>query len=147
MKLTTRTRYATRALLDLALQETKAPVLLKDIAARQQLSLMYLGQLIQPLIRAGIIRSIRGPCGGICLAKPPTEINIADIANIFEGSTCPVECVDHPELCPRSNTCVTRDIWTEVEKAIDGVLQAITLQDLIERQKGKTQTEVATYYI
>ena len=137
MKISTRARYGTRALLDLAIHGGKGPVLIRDIAQRQQISLMYLEHLVTPLIAAGIVRSTRGPRGGIWLAKPPQEIKLNEVIRLFEGSTAPVECVNSPETCPRSDFCVTRDIWGELKKAVNGVLESTTLQDLLERQKRK----------
>lgn len=137
MKLSTRARYGTRALLDLAVHGGEGSVLLRDIAQRQQISLMYLEHLVTPLISAGIVRSTRGPRGGIWLAKPPQEIKLSEVIHLFEGSTAPVECVNNPETCPRSNFCVTRDIWDELKKAVNEVLESTTLQDLLERQKSK----------
>ena len=137
MKLSTRARYGTRALLDLALHSGEGPVLLKDIAHRQQISPMYLEHLITPLIAGGIVRSTRGPKGGVSLAKPPEEIRLVEVFQLFEGSTAPAECVTNPEICPRSDFCVTRDIWGEIKKALNGVLESNTLQDLVERQKRK----------
>ena len=147
MKLSTRGRYVTRALLDLALHHEEEPVLLRDIAQRQQISLRYLEHLITPLIAAGIVQSTRGPKGGVSLIKPPEEIRLSEVIQLFEGSMAPVECVDNPETCTRSELCVTRDIWGEIKKAIDGVLESTTLQDLVEQQKGKEQTKEAMYYI
>lgn len=147
MKLSTRGRYATRALLDLALYQKKEPVLLKDIAQRQQISLRYLEQLITPLITGGIVRSTRGPRGGVSLAKPPREIRLSEVIPLLEGSIAPVECVNNPEMCTRSELCVTRDIWGELKKALNGVLESITLQDLVERQKRKERSDAAMYYI
>ena len=147
MKLSTRGRYATRALLDLALHHGEEPVLLKDIARRQQISLRYLEHLITPLIARGIVRSTRGPKGGVSLAKPPEEIRLDEVIQLLEGSTAPVECVDNPETCTRSELCVTREVWGELKKAINGVLESITLQDLVERQREKGLPEEAMYYI
>ena len=135
MKLSTRAQYGTRALLDLAVHGGK--ILLKDIAQRQQISLPYLEHLVTPLIAAGIVKSTRGPKGGIWLARPPQEIKLDEVIRLFEGSTAPVECVNSPETCPRSDFCVTRDIWSELMKAVNGVLESTTLQDLLERQKRK----------
>ena len=135
MKLSTRAQYGTRALLDLAVHGGK--ILLKDIAQRQQISLPYLEHLVTPLIAAGIVKSTRGPKGGIWLARPPQEIKLDEVIRLFEGSTAPVECVNSPETCPRSDFCVTRDIWSELKKAVNGVLESTTLQDLLERQKRK----------
>ena len=147
MKLSTRTRYGTRALLDLALHQGEGQVLLKNIAQRQQVSLRYLEHLITPLIAAGMVRSARGPRGGVWLAKPPREIKLSDVIQLLEGSTAPVDCVDNPETCPRSDLCATRDIWGELKKVMNGVLEATTLQDLVERQKRKERPEEAMYHI
>jgi len=147
MKLSTRARYATRALLDLALHRAEEPVLLRDIAQRQQISLLYLEHLISPLIAAGIVRSTRGAKGGISLAKPPQEIRLSEVIQLLEGSIAPVECINNPEICTRSELCVTRDIWGELKKAMNGVLESTTLQDLVERQKRKERPEEAMYYI
>ncbi len=147
MKLSTRGRYATRALLDLALHQGQAPVLLKDIAQRQEISLRYLEHLITPLIAAGIILSTRGPRGGVSLAKPPEEIRLSKVIQLLEGSIAPVQCINNPEICARSKFCVTRDIWDELKRAMNGVLESTTLQDLVERQKRKEQSEETMYYI
>ena len=147
MKLSTRGRYATRALLDLALHQGEEPVLLRDIAQREQISLRYLEHLITPLIAAGIVLSTRGPRGGVSLAKPPEEIRLSKVIQLLEGSIAPAECVNNPEICPRSELCVTRDIWGELKKAMNGVLESTTLQDLVERQKRKEQHQEAMYYI
>lgn len=147
MKLSTRGRYATRALLDLALHQADGPATLKDIAHRQEISLRYLEHLVTPLIAAGIIRSVRGPKGGVSLAKPPSEVRLSEIIQILEGSIAPAECVDNPEVCSRSESCATRDVWGELKKAVSGVLESITLQDLVERQKSKERSDQAMYYV
>jgi Rrf2 family protein len=147
MKLSTRTRYGTRALLELALHGGKGPVFLKDIAGRQRISLAYLEHLVTPLISGGIIRSTKGPKGGITLARKPEEIKLSEITQLLEGSLAPVECIDHPEICDRSDTCVTREVWSEMKSAMDGVLGSTTLQDLVERQKKKGHTGESMYYI
>ena len=139
MKLSTKGRYGTRALLDIALHSQEGPVTLKEIAQRQQISLPYLEHLITPLIEGGVIRSARGVGGGVSLAKSPGEIKLSEVIGLLENSITPAECVDNPKVCNRSEFCVTRDIWSELKAAMDGVLQSITLQDLVERQKGKGQ--------
>ncbi len=146
MKLSTKARYGIRALLDLARHDIGEPVPLKDIAQRQDVSMTYLEHLVTPLINTGIIRSIRGSRGGIVLAKHPSMIKLSDIVWHLEGSTAPVECVDCPENCQRSDDCVTREVWLELKQAIDRVLESITLEDLVERQKQKEQY-INMYYI
>ena len=133
--------------MDLALHEGADPILLKDIAQRQQISLHYLEHLITPLIAAGIIRSTRGPRGGVSLAKPPQEVRLSEIIQILEGSMTPVECVNSPEVCDRSDSCAVRDIWSDLKKAMNKVLESTTLKDLVERQKRKGQPEEVMYHI
>lgn len=147
MKLSTRGRYAPRVLLDLALHQEEGRVRLKDIAQRQQISLKYLEHLITPLISAGLVRSIRGPRGGVSIAKSPQEIKLSEVIQLLEGSVAPVECVNNPEVCSRSTFCVTRDVWGELKKATEDILKSITIQDLVERQKKKEQSGTTMYYI
>jgi len=147
MKLSTKGRYGTRALLDVALHQDDSPVQLKVIAQRQQISLHYLEHIIAPLIAAGLLRSTRGAYGGISLGKPPQEIVLSEVIQVLEGSITPVECVDNPNVCSRADTCVTRDVWTDVKMAMAGVLESVTLQDLVERQKDKQKLTSAMYYI
>ena len=139
MKLSTKGRYGTRALLDIALHDEEGPVPLKDIARRQQISLPYLKHLIAPLIEGGIVRSTRGIRGGVSLVKFPEEIKLSEVIQLLEGSVAPVECINNPGICNRSEFCVTRDIWSELKTAMDGVLESTTLQNLIERQQKKGQ--------
>jgi len=147
MKLSTKGQYGTRALLDLALHRGEGPVPLKDIAQRQDISLQYLEHLITPLIAAGIVRSTRGARGGVWLVRPPQKIRLSEVIQLLEGQIAPVECINNPESCPRSDFCATRDVWSELKKAMDGVLESTTLQDLVERQKSKEQPQEAMYYI
>ena len=140
MKLSTRTRYGTRALLDLARHQGNKLVQLKDIAHRQNISLHYLEHIIAPLVGAGIVRSTRGARGGLQLTRRPSEIKLSDVVQLLEGTITPVDCVIDPESCNRSDFCVTREVWGEMKKAIDNTLKAITLQELVEREKVKEQT-------
>jgi Rrf2 family protein len=147
MKLSTRTRYGTRALLELALHKGEGPVLLKDIARQQQISLSYLEHLVAPLIAGGIIRSAKGPRGGISLARKPEDIKLSEVTQLLEGPMAPVECVTNPEVCKRSGVCATRDVWGRLKEAIDSVLESTTLKDLAEGQKKKGRPESGMYYI
>ena len=140
MKLSTRTRYGTRALLDLAHHQGDKLVQLKDIARRQNISLHYLEHIIAPLVGAGIVRSTRGARGGLQLTRRPGEIKLSEVVQLLEGTITPVDCVIDPESCTRSDFCVTREVWGEMKKAIDNTLKAITLQDLVEREKRKEQS-------
>ena len=147
MKLSTRTRYGVRAILDLALHGDQGLVQLKDIARRQQVSLQYLEHLVTPLISAGLVSSTRGPRGGLTLAKHPGEIRLSHLILLLEGSTAPVECVTNSGACDRSATCAVRDLWSEMKDAIDGVTESLTLADLVEKQKKKEAQKVEMYFI
>jgi len=147
MKLSTRARYGTRALLDLALHSGEGAVLLKDIARRQEISLPYLEHLITPLIAAGLVKSTRGARGGVLLLRPPSEIKLSEVVQLLEGSIAPADCVNNAEICHRSASCVTRDIWSEMKKVMNEVLESTTLQDLVERQRRKARPEEMMYHI
>ena len=137
MKLSTRSRYSTRLLLELALSYGKGPVLLKDISKSQEISLKYLGQLIIPLKIAGLIKSSRGAHGGYFLSRPPKDIKLSEIIASVEGSLSLVECVDNPGVCNRSGSCITKDIWTEIGNKFLRTFESYTLQQIMERQKEK----------
>jgi len=137
MKVSTRGRYGIRAVLELALRQNEMPVSLKDIASSQKISLQYLEHLITPLINGGIIKSSRGAKGGISLTRHPSEIKLIDIIRLLEGPVSPVECVQSPECCVRSGYCAVRDIWLDIKKAVDNVLESTTVQDLIEKHKSR----------
>ncbi|MBN1176282.1 MAG: Rrf2 family transcriptional regulator [Dehalococcoidales bacterium] len=137
MKLSTRARYGTRALLDLARHEGERPVQLKEIAGRQDISLHYLEHIIAPLVGAGIVKSIRGARGGLQLIRHPEDVKLGEVIQLLEGAITPVDCIGDPASCERADLCVTRDIWCDVKKAIDATLDAVTLQDLVDKQKRK----------
>jgi len=149
MKLSTRSRYGTRALIDIAINASEKPVQLKDVARRQEISTLYLEHLITPLISAGFVRTARGAKGGVWLAKAPEDIRLSEIVPLLEGSMAPVECVDDPTFCPRHDSCVTIEVWRELKAAINKVLDGKTLADLVESQKKKIaeQPSVAMYCI
>lgn len=147
MKLSTKGRYGTRVLLDLALHMGEGPVQLKDISAREQISLSYLEQIVGILIAAKMVRSLRGARGGVWLAKSPGEIKLSEVIGVLEGSIAPVDCINDPGACSRSEFCATRDVWSEVKAAMNGVLESTTLQDLVERHKRKLMASGKTYQI
>jgi Rrf2 family iron-sulfur cluster assembly transcriptional regulator len=135
MKLSTRSRYGTRLMLDMAQHYNEGPIQLGDIAKRQNLSVKYLEQIIIPLKKAHYIVSVRGPKGGHILARPPEEVSIGEIVALMEESTSLVECVEKPAVCERAPRCPTRLLWKEASEAMFEKLQAVTLADLVERAK------------
>jgi Rrf2 family protein len=147
MKLSTRSRYGTRALLDLALNESGNPVKLKDIARRQDISLHYLEHIVTPLIAAGIVRSLRGVGGGLMLARKTEEITLGEVVGLLEGSLSPVQCLGSPQVCNRVDDCATRDVWDQLGRTIIEFLDSITLKELVERQRAKDTSTRVMYQI
>ncbi len=134
MRLSTKSRYGTRAMLDIAINYEKGPVSVKSIADRQGISVKYMEQLIPLLKVAGLIRSVRGAKGGYTLSKDVHQINLRDIIDALEGSMFPVDCVDNPETCDRAKKCVTYEIWKDIQDTINNMLDSLTLADMVERQ-------------
>jgi Rrf2 family transcriptional regulator, iron-sulfur cluster assembly transcription factor len=134
MKLTTRSRYGTRMILDIALNGQDGPVRIKDIATRQGVSIKYLEKLVRELKLAGFVISRRGPRGGHILALPLEKITIGAIVRALEGDFSLVECNGDASACPRQADCLTRNVWIEAAKAMHEKLDAITLADLIPQK-------------
>ncbi|MDD5723925.1 MAG: Rrf2 family transcriptional regulator [Syntrophales bacterium] len=135
MKLSTRGRYGLRLIVDLAIHAADAPVFLKDIAQRQDVSEKYLWNLINPLKTAGLVVSVRGPKGGYLLGKSVSEITIKDILAAVEDDLSLVDCVNHPETCSRAKTCIFREFWGEVASDFSRLLSSRPLEDLVRKQK------------
>ncbi len=137
MKLSTRSRYGVRLMLELALNYGKGPIYLKDIARSEEISEKYLGQIIIPLKSSGLVNSTRGAHGGYLLSRPPSSITIRDIVDVLEGGLSLVECVQNPSQCTRINICVSRNVWAALENKINETLQSVTLEDLITQCQSK----------
>ncbi len=135
MKLSTRSRYGTRMMLDLAEHYNEGPIQIGDIARRQDISAKYLEQLIIPLKKADFISSVRGPKGGHMLARQPKEITIGQIVHVLEGGIELSLCVVDAKLCERSKECLIRDTWSEATKAMHDKLNATSLAKVIRVQK------------
>ena len=133
MKLSTRSRYGTRMMLDLANHYNEGPVQIGDISKREDISVKYLEQLIIPLKKACLIESVRGPKGGHMLAKPPEEITIGEVVSVLEGGVNLTNCIENPDVCEKTNSCLTRSVWEEATKAMYDKLNATTLAKIIEK--------------
>ena len=136
MKLSTRSRYGTRMMLDLAQHYDEGPVQIGDISKREDISVKYLEQLIIPLKKACLIESVRGPKGGHMLAKPPGEITVGEIVSVLEGGINLTTCVENPDVCDKTNTCLARGVWEGATKAMYDKLNASTLAKMIEEDEG-----------
>lgn len=135
MKLSTRGRYGTRMMLDLAAHHDQGPTPLREIAKRQDLSVKYLEQLIIPLKAAGFIRSVRGARGGYTLARKPDKISVGQIIETLEGGLSLVDCVADPEICEREPQCLTRDIWLRMSERLLEELSSLSLRDVLDGKK------------
>jgi len=139
MRLTTKSRYGTRLVLDLAAYGKDRPVPLSDVSKRQNISLKYLEQLVGKLKKNGFINSQRGPFGGHMLAKNPGEITVGDIVRILEGTSAITECSAEQEqvcgICNKSGDCLSRWVWVEASKAMFDRLDQITIASLLDMTK------------
>ncbi len=137
MQLSTRARYATRAMIELTLFYGKGPLQLKEIAKKQGISDKYLEQVLTFLRKEGFILTQKGNRGGYLLAKPPGEITLYDVIRSVEGSLAPVACVDNTAVCEKTDGCVTRDVWSRLKQKIVEELSGTTLADLAQEQEKK----------
>ena len=138
MKISTKGRYAVRVMLDLAINNTGEYIKVKDIAARQEISEKYLEQIISVLNKAGYGRSVRGAQGGYKIARDPKEYTIGMILRLTEGSLNPVSCLDDDvNECERCDTCETLAVWKDLAKAINNVVDGVTIADLVERHQER----------
>ena len=139
MKISTKGRYALRLMVDIAQYGSSGPVSLRDAAQRQQLSEKYLEQIVTPLARAGLLRSVRGAGGGYLLTRRPEEYSVGDILRPLEGDLAPVECATDQNFCERCCDCVTVELWQDIHRAVSAVVDGTTLADLLARQAGSAE--------
>lgn len=151
MKLSTKSTYGLRAMINIALEPGGMATSIADIARREGISVAYLEQLLNKLRHSGLIASIRGPKGGYVLSRKPGDITLKDIVAVLEGSIYPMHCVaggnEHSGLCKRRNGCVPKLVWMKLAKAISGCLEGITLEDLCveSRKNGAQRTKKDIY--
>lgn len=141
MKLSTKSTYGLRAMLNIAMTAEHNPVSIMDISEREGISAVYLEQLLNRLRHNGLIESIRGPKGGYVLSKTSDKITVADIVRTLEGGIYPIHCVaarkDLKNICKRSKDCVPKVVWLKLAKAISSCLESITLKDLCNEAKRR----------
>jgi Rrf2 family protein len=147
IKISTKGRYGTRAMLELALNYGRGPMFLKGIADRQGISIGYLEQIIPSLKAAGLVNSIRGARGGYALAREPGSIRLKEIIYALEGPVSIVECINEKDRCEKVDLCVTHDLWNELNNVIDDYLEEITLDQLVEKHRSKQKSRPLMYSI
>jgi Rrf2 family protein len=146
MRLTTKMRYVTRAMLDLALHNNGGPTSLKDIAERQNVSLKYLERLFATLQASGLVRGIRGAHGGYQLSESPGKVTLRQLYETLEGLNPLVDCTSDPQVCDRSELCVTLHVWAQLYDVCMETLESITLDDLVHRTE-QVEGQPGMYYI
>ncbi|MFP4588133.1 MAG: RrF2 family transcriptional regulator [Desulfohalobiaceae bacterium] len=132
MKLSTRSRYGLRLLLEISRSEGSNPVPLAQVAQRQNISLKYLEKIARILKQAGYLQGKRGPHGGYCLGLAPKEIRLGNLIQELEGNLDLVQCWMSEQTCPRVQECRTRKVWEELRRTLTSKLNDFSLMDLLE---------------
>lgn len=145
MRLSTKTRYGLRILLQIALDcedKRNSSVKGKTIAEKQDISEAYLEQIMIPLKSEGFVKTVRGCHGGYTLNRQPDQISVLDLIELFEGRIQLVKCAEGEEGgCPRLNFCPTTGIWAKLSEDIRAIAAKITLQNILEEAKNKSNPE------
>jgi len=142
MRITTTSRYGVRALFDVAYHGGGQPTQIKDISRRQKISQRYLEQIFNKLLKAGLLKSRRGPRGGYMLSRDPSEITVGDIITAAQGPIVPVRCLDE-ELskrkgCDLVDACITRQVWKQTQRLLVDYYASVSIGDLcgLARKQG-----------
>jgi Rrf2 family protein len=147
--LSNRGKYATRALLDLTLHYDKGPVLIQDIAQRQNIPLKFLEHILLSLKQAGFVQSRKGRGGGYYLVRPPERITLGAVVRVVDGPLAPISCVSvtqyHECGCPDPLTCGLRRVWQEARDALAGVLDKTTFADIRARHLRLEELQADLY--
>ncbi|MBD3390702.1 MAG: Rrf2 family transcriptional regulator [Chitinivibrionales bacterium] len=138
MRLSTRTRYGTRAMLEIARRGNNGPVKRKDIAQAQGVTEGYLENILGVLRRQHLVRTVRGADGGFILERQPSQISLLEVVTALEGSIAPVPCIEDPASCDRTPSCAALEVWRTLHDAQTRALSGVTLQDMVdmERKRG-----------
>ncbi|MBF9017065.1 MULTISPECIES: Rrf2 family transcriptional regulator [unclassified Oceanispirochaeta] len=144
MKLSTKSRYAVRLMINLAWNYKQGPSQLNEIARKEEISEKYLSQIVINLRAAGLIRSVRGAHGGYLLTQNPALTTLKEIVEVMEGGLDIVDCLTDEDNCGRSGQCLTRNVWNKVSQAIKDTLADINLADL---SKQVNKSNVPMYFI
>jgi len=145
IKLSTKGRYGTRLMLNLAkhYNDGREAIILKSVSDDEDISIRYLEQIIIPLKISKLVKSIRGAGGGYTLARHPSQIRVSEILHALEGTCCLVDCVEDRDYCDRIDICATHDIWSKASDLLHDYFEKTTLQELLAQEKKK-QTKAKT---
>ena len=138
MMISSRGRYCLRVMTDLAEHQGEGYIPMKDVAARQDISLKYLEKILPVLVKNGIVEGLQGKTGGYRLKRKPEEYKLSEILRLTEGTLAPVACLDCGAApCNRAAQCKTLPVWTELDRIINSYLDSVTIADLLQKQPGK----------
>jgi len=148
LKVSQKTEYAMRAMIELGLRRIRhgeALVPARSLAESQRIPLRFLEQQLGSLHKAGLVECFRGAGGGCGRAKQPDDISVAQIVDAIEGPTFPMHCLDvEDHTCFADSHCGLQELWGDVDHAVRGVLETITLGDLVERHRRRVEPPVWT---
>ncbi|MDD8014363.1 MAG: Rrf2 family transcriptional regulator [Acidobacteriota bacterium] len=135
MRLSTKGEYASRAMLELSIRYEQGPLHIRDISRAQNIPQRFLAQILLLLKRAGYLKSKKGRGGGYLLAKPPSEITVAEVIRVMDGPLAPIDCVSvmAHEACPMEETCGLRWLWKEVRDSVAAILERTSFEDLVRK--------------
>ena len=143
IRVSTKGRYGTRLMLNLAHHYNSGhkAIILKSIAAEEDISLRYLEQIIIPLKIYKLVKSIRGAGGGYTLSRKPSDISICQVLEALEGSCGLVDCVDDKDFCDRVASCAAYDIWRDASQLLKDYFKSLTLQSVLDTWDKKSKAK------
>ncbi len=132
MLISTRGRYALRVMVDLAEHSNGNYIAMKEVAARQDISLKYLERILPLLVKEKLIEGVHGKGGGYRLTRKPSEYTVGEILRLTEGDLAPVSCLDCRGVdCDRRESCRTLPMWEKLDKIVNEYFDGITIRDLM----------------
>ena len=136
MMISSRGRYCLRVMIDLAEHQDIGYIPMKDVAARQDISLKYLEKILPVLVKNGIVEGLQGKAGGYRLIRKPEEYTLGEILRLTEGSLAPVACLEcGAASCDRADRCKTLPVWTELDRIVNSYLDSVTVADLLQKEQ------------
>lgn len=140
LKVSQKLEYAMRAMIELGQRrDQQTPIPAREIAERQQIPLRFLEQQLGALSKAGLVESFRGAGGGCRIAREPSEITVAEIADAIEGQIFPMFCLEPSDhTCFQDSRCGLQGFWADVARAVQRVFAETTVADLAARHQRLT---------
>lgn len=146
MNISAKSKYAVRALVELAHQTNGQPIPIADIANRRDIPLQFLEQLFSTLRKSGILNSHRGVRGGFSFNRLPEDITILDVVEVLDGNISPAACTSGAS-CERAEGCIMNEVWKEVKSSLEETLASWNIGDLAARESLLEDKSREMYYI